>query len=266
MIKRILTCLIMLTLVFTSVNFTEVKASKKIKLNKTKVIVNIGVPLKLKVKNTKKKVKWKSSSNKIATVSKKGVVKGKKEGNCTITAKVGKKKLKCKIAVAYKVEKKITAKTMKKVAKKIKSKGTYDSSENCYNYTCKRTYNGYSYIGRLKYFPKTNHIRMDIIDNNVTGFIELRVGEKKYCKFSFSDNYENYMTGNIDKTKEVGDTSSIIIGKTNAPDYYYETAKSIVYPYIHNTIWLLDNALKDLKVNARSESFGFKWPESDYWE
>ena len=120
MVKKIIACLLTLTLVFTSVNLYKVQASKKMKLNKTKVLVRIGSPVKLKVKNAKKKkIKWKTSNKKIATVSKKGVVKGKDDGNCTITAKVGKKKLKCKIAVACKVAKKTTAKTMSIVAKKL---------------------------------------------------------------------------------------------------------------------------------------------------
>ena len=46
-----------------------------------------------------KKIKWKSSNKKIATVSKKGLVKAKKAGKVTITAKQGKKKAKCTIVV-----------------------------------------------------------------------------------------------------------------------------------------------------------------------
>lgn len=72
---------------------------KKIKLNKASATLKVGSKLKLKVKNTKKKVTWKSSKKKVATVSKKGVVTAKKTGKTTITAKVGKKKLTCKIKV-----------------------------------------------------------------------------------------------------------------------------------------------------------------------
>lgn len=72
---------------------------KKVKLSKTSATLKVGSKLKLKVKNTKKKVTWKSSKKKVATVSKKGVVTAKKTGKTTITAKVGKKKLTCKIKV-----------------------------------------------------------------------------------------------------------------------------------------------------------------------
>ena len=77
-------------------------ASKKVKLNKTKATIYVGKTVTLKVKNTKKKVKWSTSNKKVATVTKKGKVKGKKAGKATITAKVGKKKYQCKITVKKK--------------------------------------------------------------------------------------------------------------------------------------------------------------------
>ena len=86
---------ILLTLGYT-------KTSAKVKLNKTKVTIHVGESYKLKVKGTKKKVTWKSSKKSVVTVNKKGIIKGKKAGKSTITAKVGKKKLKCKVTVIVK--------------------------------------------------------------------------------------------------------------------------------------------------------------------
>lgn len=84
----------------TAVPATSVDAKAKPKLNKKKVTLTVGKKVKLKVKNAgKKKVKWKSSNKKVAKVNKKGVVKAKKVGKATITAQVGKKKLKCKFVV-----------------------------------------------------------------------------------------------------------------------------------------------------------------------
>lgn len=70
-----------------------------VKLNKKKATLYVGDTLKLKVKGTKKKVKWSSSKKSVAKVSSKGKVTAKKAGKATITAKVGKKKYKCKITV-----------------------------------------------------------------------------------------------------------------------------------------------------------------------
>lgn len=71
----------------------------KVKLNKKTVTINVGKTVQLKIKGTSKKAKWSSSNKNVATVSKKGKVKGKKAGTAIITAKVGKKKLKCKVTV-----------------------------------------------------------------------------------------------------------------------------------------------------------------------
>jgi hypothetical protein len=77
-------------------------AKKKARLNKTKATLFVGDTIKLKVKNVKGKVKWKSSNEKVAKVSKKGAVKAIKSGKATITAKVGNKKFKCKVKVKNK--------------------------------------------------------------------------------------------------------------------------------------------------------------------
>lgn len=82
-------------------------AVKKVKLSaKTATLaVNGKKTLKATVtptKNTYTKVGWKSSNKKVATVSSKGVVTGKKEGTATITATAldgSKKKATCKVTV-----------------------------------------------------------------------------------------------------------------------------------------------------------------------
>ena len=62
----------------------------------------------MKVKGTKKKVKWSSNKKTIATVTRKGKVTAKKQGTAVITAKIGKKKYKCKVKVWQKTTKKPT--------------------------------------------------------------------------------------------------------------------------------------------------------------
>ena len=66
-----------------AVNSSEA-GTKKIKLNKKTITLNVGEKKAIKVK-AKAKVKWKSSDTKIATVNKKGVVKANKEGSARIT-------------------------------------------------------------------------------------------------------------------------------------------------------------------------------------
>ena len=75
-----------LAVTLVSPAFSTTAEAAKIKLNKTKVYLLKGKTTKLKIKGTKKKVTWKSSNKKVATVSKKGKVKGKKAGRCKVTA------------------------------------------------------------------------------------------------------------------------------------------------------------------------------------
>lgn len=100
--KRLALFLLVLAATFTVsvVNIEDVQAaSKKIRLNYSKITMTEGYKMKLKVKGTSKKVKWKSTNKKVATVNKKGKVVGKNSGKCTVTAKVKGKKLKCKIVI-----------------------------------------------------------------------------------------------------------------------------------------------------------------------
>lgn len=104
--KRIFAIVLTLVLVVTMIPSVQinVQAKNKMKLNKKKVTLYVGKKVKLKVKNKniKGKIKWKSTNKKVAVVTKKGRVKAKKQGKATIIAKVGKKKLKCKIIVKKK--------------------------------------------------------------------------------------------------------------------------------------------------------------------
>lgn len=84
------------------------KCTNKIKLKEKPQNVYIGEKYSLNAISKKKgyvaqNVIWKSSNKKVARVNKNGVIKGKKEGTCTITAQVkGGNKVKCKITVKKK--------------------------------------------------------------------------------------------------------------------------------------------------------------------
>ena len=91
----------LLVVMCLAVDTTSVSAAK-IKLNKTKLTLTQGKKYRLKIKGTKKKVKWSSTKKAVATVNKKGVVTAKKKGTAYIKAKVGKKTYKCKVTVKSK--------------------------------------------------------------------------------------------------------------------------------------------------------------------
>ena len=67
---------------------TAAEAAAKVKMNKKKATINAGDKLQLQVTGTSKTAKWSSSNPSVATVNKKGVVKGKQGGKATITATV----------------------------------------------------------------------------------------------------------------------------------------------------------------------------------
>ena len=82
----------------------NVSAAKKISLSTKNLTITKGKSKTLKVKNTKKKVKWKVlSGKKYITLKKKSkvavTIKGKKKGTAKVRATVGKRKLTCKVTV-----------------------------------------------------------------------------------------------------------------------------------------------------------------------
>lgn len=103
--KKIFSFLIVLfavmvsTLTFSSTTQMNNVQAAKVKISKKKATVYVGYTVQLRIKGTKKKVKWSSSNKKVASVDKTGEVDAKKPGKATITGKVGKKKYKCKITV-----------------------------------------------------------------------------------------------------------------------------------------------------------------------
>lgn len=107
--KQTFAWVLALMMVFSIFPATQVNAATKPKLSKTKITMTVGQSKKLKVKGISKKrakrIKWKSSKKKVVTVTKTGKLKARKAGKAVITAKVGKKKLKCKVVVKRKRKK-----------------------------------------------------------------------------------------------------------------------------------------------------------------
>ena len=124
-------CLAFLAIIALGVANQNVSAASKAKLNKKSASVYMDKKIQLKVKHAKGKVKWSTSKSSVAVVNKKGKVTAKKMGKAVITAKVGKKKLKCKVNVKAK----LPGGTYKKVAKAIIINGHKDKDDDgCYYY------------------------------------------------------------------------------------------------------------------------------------
>lgn len=100
---KLVTWLLVFVMLGTGINLpTNAAAKKKPSLNRSRATIRVGKKVKLKVKNYKKKVKWSSSKKKVATVTAKGLVRGRKPGKAVIKARAGKRVLKCRVTVKKK--------------------------------------------------------------------------------------------------------------------------------------------------------------------
>ena len=172
-----------------------------IKLNCTKKTIYEGDTFKLKVKGTKKKVKWSSSNKGIASVNSKGVVKGKDVGKATIMAKVAGKKLKCKIVV------------------KEASKVTYINNRSV-------EYSENDNVERLFFGFKDQYNKVVSGSGNVNIRIENN-GEIVYQKrFSYNESNFNYWTNALYGERYLCSidipVSDIKEGKNNSGKLYYK--------------------------------------------
>ncbi len=86
-------------MMFAGVIADDAAAAAKPSLNRKKVTLAVGKKVTLRVKNNKKKVKWSSSREKVASVTSRGVVRARKKGTAKITAKVGKSRYTCRVTV-----------------------------------------------------------------------------------------------------------------------------------------------------------------------
>lgn len=93
------TCNATLTVSIAGKNFPISVSLKTVKISSASLLLEKGKTKKLKIKGCSKKIEWSSSNKKIATVNKKGVVKGKKIGNVVITAKIDGKPIGCAVSV-----------------------------------------------------------------------------------------------------------------------------------------------------------------------
>lgn len=124
-------CLMICMVLFVSNNTNAAsKKPTKMTLNVSKKTVDVGGTYQIKVKSVSpskasKSVAYKSSNTKIATISSKGIVKGKKEGTAKITVQSKKnKKLKKTVAITVKRLKPYSL-TLNKTKLNMNVNGTY---------------------------------------------------------------------------------------------------------------------------------------------
>lgn len=94
-LKKIISVLLMLTIVLTLVPSQNVQAA--VKLNKKSISLEYHNYTNLKVTGTSKKVTWKSSNKNVVTVNSKGKLFASGVGAAYVSAKVGNKTYKCKV-------------------------------------------------------------------------------------------------------------------------------------------------------------------------
>lgn len=91
--KKALGIILLMFMLVLSMNAQAARISRK------KATVKVGKTIQLRVIGAKKAVKWSSSNRKVATVTGKGIVRGKRAGKTTITAGTGGKKYRCVVTV-----------------------------------------------------------------------------------------------------------------------------------------------------------------------
>lgn len=103
-ILGILTFILMIGAVF-SMSTSKVYAAPKAKISAKSYSLNPGAERTLTISGTTKTVKWSTSNKNVVSIKKNGnkaTITAKKKGSATITAKVGKTKLQCKVKVSGK--------------------------------------------------------------------------------------------------------------------------------------------------------------------
>ena len=84
--RRVMALVLMAILLLSFPKNTALAAGKSVQLNRTTVTMNVyeGVQLRARVNAKTVSAKWSSSNTKVATVSTKGTIKGKKKGSCYV--------------------------------------------------------------------------------------------------------------------------------------------------------------------------------------
>jgi len=264
-------------------------AYAKVKLNKKTVYLAKGDSIQLKIKGTKKKVKWTSNKKSVATVTKKGKVKAKKIGTAKIIAKVGGKKYKCTVIVEKK-----SVNRARKLRNYVLSKGKYDKKEKTYTlewvkddgsfnftnvwivaYKDKKEMDFYYYQDQESGFQLTLCMKVDLISGNES----VRTGDFEIDYLDDVDEIDRDIIYGTITTLYDGDEDAITLTQykwrdSESEDYnykstadpadletHYETANNRLRKAFARWDLMFSKKYKDLKKSGVSmKSIGFsKW-------
>lgn len=211
---------------------------KKIKINKTSLVLQKKKKATFKVKNYPYQVNWQSSNKKVATISTSGVVKGKKVGNALIYARIGNESVGCVVSVVGKkvkiaVKKAYSLFKGKYSQKKRMKKGYYDCSSLVWRayrkagIYIKDRYWAPTAAQEAKWYvkKKKRRIKGGYSKKNISK-MKLRPGDLYFCEHGNSWEYrgiyhvEMFTGYNCTGFNQNGD--AIIVAKwATVPDNYY---------------------------------------------
>lgn len=270
MVKRTVTLAVLAAMIACLVPFLfgeETYAA--VKLSKKSIVIGKGQTAKLKVKGTKKKVKWSSTKKSIATVTKKGVVKGKKIGSCYIKAKVGGKTLKCKVAVKKPAV--ANAINLRKYILSKGKKGTWDDRTGfAIGWSDAAEGEPYRKVARVCAFKNTTemyfelHVNADDEWSTVRMWIDL--AKEKTGRVIYHQDSENY---NEEECNDVAadidikyDGTLDTLSNVNVGNYVWgsDDAKSSAVAGVNTAFGCWNKTFKKAKLSSTMKKIGFaKW-------
>ena len=247
----------------------------KVKLNKTSLVLPEGGSYQLKISGTSKRVSWKSSDKKVATVSSKGKVQAKKEGTAKITAKVDGKKYTCKVTVytkkayqAYLLREYILKKGKKSGDERYIRFSDTDEEESDLKYEIAATKDKYgkSLFFRFSLMPDTAsysrsiELSLDLLGDKKGAFRFRRIDEADDTGFAITGSARLRSNGvhiYPEKAEAYDTNEDYDIVSIDQPIEEYASWKSTILDELSDTYKGFDDLMKKAGLKVTMDSMGF---------